>query len=390
MILPRFSLLAFAIIVNFAVSVAYAAQISTPLGKTVVVGSFGVAKIEPSVNRHGETSTFAHFYSVYHTNISTDYDTRCTLSILDIAAPGSEIASLKDYISQYMDSGFAQNVDLPLPGDFAYERFMRSERNLYACVVEQISRKNYASELKIESHTGEDGLVRATGYIAIDGTVFKFIATNSFRRRHIENAILNIKELMRDIVSMLFHNNPSENYGINNEATFTVEDLQARSRSYAQLYPEAASMYPTYAPQISMEQPRPEYNPTTIKDTESTDYTFLYLFAASFGYAILLWWKRTHPKVSVVNEHDAKTGAQGNYEDDMLDDEQEFTPEECYAFFELENGADFETVKHRYRLMAQIYHPDKIVAEGAARDWALEKFRKINAAYAILKTQLGG
>ena len=57
---------------------------------------------------------------------------------------------------------------------------------------------------------------------------------------------------------------------------------------------------------------------------------------------------------------------------------------ECYRILELEPGCSLEEIKSTWRLLSQIWHPDKHVAGSKAQELALKKQQSLNQAYAQL------
>jgi DnaJ-class molecular chaperone len=58
---------------------------------------------------------------------------------------------------------------------------------------------------------------------------------------------------------------------------------------------------------------------------------------------------------------------------------------DCYRILELPNGVPIPTVIDSWRVLSQIYHPDKHKKDSAAYHKALEKQKQLNNARDVLK-----
>lgn len=62
------------------------------------------------------------------------------------------------------------------------------------------------------------------------------------------------------------------------------------------------------------------------------------------------------------------------------------TPDVCYQLLEVDAGASQPEIKQAYKDLAKVWHPDRFTDDPRLQQKAEEKLKRINAAYAFLKT----
>ena len=62
------------------------------------------------------------------------------------------------------------------------------------------------------------------------------------------------------------------------------------------------------------------------------------------------------------------------------------TREQALKALELHDGASSQEIKQAYRDLARVWHPDRFAHSTRLQDKASERLKKINAAYAVLRS----
>lgn len=315
------------------------------------------------------------------------HDGEANLHVLNIPAPSEKIENLEEYLISTSNSGLSKDIWRSLPKNSDYREAMLSKNKPNRPVTDLNHFSLVASETAITGQVGKDGYVTETVLVSVGKSILEFYVTATFRDWDIEKATINAKEVAYSVLEMLFECNPGKSKWERNEQKTILTNLSEKLE-----FIRNCKTPPIIEERIV--SPAPAAHERRVVQMHIgnllSEYRWLILALALFF--IVLIAIRFYQKAKVTAQIADNEEWDFFFEEETTsfetrDEEPAFSREECLAQLELDTDASFEAIKHRYRIMVQILHPDRLTATGEARELALEKFRKVNQAYAILKKQ---
>ena len=332
----------------------------------------------------------------------------CTLSVINVAPEKQHSRNMMSYIEDCTDIRFGEPEAIEHYDNATYQRLIERKKDTTQqphIVIDRTDSHCYASETGIKMFGKDFGFVYEQGYVSLGGAIVEIYCQAPFIGSSVTASLHDIKTLCINTLKMLFADNPA---GSNDDNVLRKDVLYNLTNDLGTIYNDASLQRRKKAHGERAGKSRPDSSAPAPADIGAgrIAYGMLLILLVTSPFFFMACWpkgcdfrtlfRRVGRKSNTVyenvkSEFNDLFGDAPNNEEFQFDDAGEAAaPEDneldrCLAILELPPQATFADVKRQYRIMAQIFHPDKLACSGEAKAWATAKFLKINNAYDILK-----